>query len=127
MTDVPAWIPIVSAMAGGALVGFFNLAMRWQDRKAENKRQFRELMFKCAIEEWKQHWAFAIESNKIGKRTYMRPLLLYLVHQMKLSDALLEGKITKENLSARLAEVDEIMKEIDKLTGGPKSRRWGRP
>jgi hypothetical protein len=115
MADVPAWVPIVSALAGGALVGAINFAMRWQDRKAEGKRHLRELIFKAAIEEWKQHWAFAIESNKVGKKAFMQPLLAYLVHQMKLSDVLLEAKITKENLSTKLAEVDEIMDEYKKF------------
>jgi hypothetical protein len=122
MADVPVWIPIVSAVAGNAIVGVINFAMRRQDRKAEEKRHLRELLFKSAVEEWKQHFSFAIEANKAtGTKTFVQPLLSYMVHQMKLSDVFLEGKITKENLSAKLVEVSEVMEELKKYVDQPKT------
>jgi len=53
--DIPYWVPIATAFAGGALVGAINFAMRWQDRKSEENRHLRELVYKSAVEEWKQH------------------------------------------------------------------------
>ena len=121
MADVPVWVPLVSAIAGGSLVGVFNFAMRWQDRRAEGKRHLREIAFKAAIEEWKQHLSFAVEVNKTtGRKSFVQPLIAYLIHQIKISDIFLEGEITKENLSAKFSEVDKIMEELNKFTGTPK-------
>jgi hypothetical protein len=35
---------------------------------------------------------------------------------LKLSDVLIDGEITKENLSRKLTEVSEVMKEVKKFT-----------
>ena len=122
--DIPYWVPIVTAFAGGALVGAINFAMRWQDRKSEEKRHLRELVYKSAVEEWKQHSTFAVEVMKMktGKKIAMEPLVTYLIHLLKLSDALIDGEITKENLSRKLTEVSEIMKEVKKFTQPPKEK-----
>lgn len=117
MADVPTWVPIISALAEGGLVGIITFTMRWQDRKAEEKRYFQELMFKTAVEEWKQHCTMAIETMKAGKKTAIAPLVTYLVHLTKLSEMLIDEKITKENLSQKLAEV---MKVVEKFTVPPK-------
>ena len=121
MADVPAWVPnLVSALAGGLLVGTINFAMRWQDRKAEEKRHFQELIFKSAVEEWKQNFTLGIELMKVGKKTAVEPLVTYLIHLIKLSEVLMAGKITKENLSQKLTEVSEVMREVEKFTAPPK-------
>ena len=122
MADVPAWVPIVSALAGGLLVGTINFAMRWQDRKAEEKRHSRELIFKAAVEEWKQNCTLSIEILKMnkGQKVEIEPLVTYLVHLLKLSEVLLDSKLTKENLSQKLTEVSEVMKEVKKFTALPK-------
>jgi hypothetical protein len=123
MADVPAWVPIVSALAGGGLVGIVNFAMRWQDRKAEEKRHLQELMFKTAVEEWKQHCTLAIETMKAGRKTAIEPLVTYLIHLMKLSEMLIDGKITKENVSEKLAEVHEVTKAVKEFTALPKKEK----
>lgn len=116
MTEIQIWIPAATALAGGGLVGLINFAMRWQDRKAEERRHLQELMFKSAVEEWKQHCTMAIETMKAGKKTAIEPLVTYIVHLMKLSEVLIDGKITKEKLSQKLIEVSEVMKEVKKFT-----------
>jgi hypothetical protein len=75
--DIPYWVPIATAFAGSALVGAINFAMRWQDRKSEEKRHIRELVYNSAVEEWKQNSAFAIETLKMktGKKIAMEPLV----------------------------------------------------
>ncbi len=120
MAEMSPWFPVVSTLAGGGLVGIINLAMRWQDRKSEESRHLRELIFKTAVEEWKQHCELAIETMKAGKKTVIEPLVTYLVHLMKLSEVLIDEKITKENLSQKLTEVSEVMKEVKKFTALPK-------
>lgn len=120
MAEISPWVPVVSALAGGVLVGIINFAMRWQDRKAEEKRHFQELIFKTAVEEWKQHCTLAIETMKAGKKTVIEPLVTYLVHLIKVSEMLIDGKITKENLSQKLAEVNELMRDVKKFTALPK-------
>ena len=90
MAEVPAWVPIVSALAGGVLVGVLNFLKDWQNRKAEEKRHLQELIFKSAVEEWKQHSTLAIEVYKMktGKNVAIEPLTTYLFHLLKLSDIL---------------------------------------
>jgi len=121
MNEVPYWVPLVSAVAGGALVGIFNLFKDWQNRKSEEKRHLQELMFKSAVEEWKQHSIFAIEVMKMktGKKIAISPLVTYLVHLLKLSEVLFDQKITKENLSQKFSEIDEVMNELKKFTVPP--------
>ena len=120
--QIPYWVPLLSAVVGGVLVGIINFAMRWQDRKSEERRHLRELMFRSAIEEWKQHSMFAIEVMKMttGKKIAMEPLVKYIVHLLKLSEVLIDGKITKENLSQKFTEVNEVMMEVKKFTMPPK-------
>ncbi len=127
--DIPYWVPIATAFAGGALVGVINFAMRWQDRKSEEKRHLRELVYKSAVEEWKQHSMFAIELMKMktGKKIALEPLVTYLIHLLSLSEALIDGKITKENLSQKLTEVSEVMKEVKKFTVLPKKENGQEP
>jgi len=122
MAEISPWLPVVSALAGGGLVGIINLVTRWQDRKSEERRHIRELMFKTAVEEWKQHSTFVIELMKMktGKKIAAEPLVTYLVHLIKLSEVLMEGKTTKDNISQKLTEVSELMKEVKKFTAPPK-------
>ena len=77
-------------------------------------------MFKSAVEEWKQHCTMAIETMKVGKKTAIEPLVTYIIYLMKLSDVLIDGKITKENLSQKLPQVNEVMMEVKKFTSPPK-------
>jgi hypothetical protein len=120
--QIAYWVPLLSAVVGGVLVGIINFAMRWQDRKSEERRHLRELMFRSAVEEWKQHSMFAIEVMKMttGKKIAMEPLVTYIVHLLKLSEVLIDGKITKENLSQKFTEVNEVMMEVKKFTMPPK-------
>jgi len=39
---------------------------------------------------------------------------------MKLSEMLIDGKITNENLAQKLAEINEVMREVKKITAPPK-------
>jgi hypothetical protein len=46
---------------------------------------------------------------------------------MKLSEVLMDGKTTKENISQKLTEVSEIMKEVKKFTALPKKEDEQKP
>lgn len=122
MAEISLWVPVVSALAGGSLVGILNFLMRWQDRKAEERRHLRELMFKSAVEEWKQHSTMAIETYKLGKKTAIEPLLTYIIHLMKLAEVLIDGDITKENLSKKMTQVNDVMREVRKFTVSPSKK-----
>lgn len=122
MNEINCLIPLLSALAGGALVGILNFLKDWQNRKSEEKRHLQELMFKSAVEEWKQDRVMALEVMKTGKKVSIEPLLTYIIQLMKVSEKLTDGELTKENVLKKLTEVREFMNEVKKFTALPKKK-----
>lgn len=122
LTELLPWAPIIGALGGAFVTGLVAFGINLVNKKYEEKRHSQELIFKSAVEEWKQHSVFAVEVMKMktGKNIAIEPLITYLVHLLKLSEVLIDGKITKENLSQKLTEVSEVMNEVKKFTQPPK-------
>lgn len=115
-SSVPAWIPIVSAVAGGVVVGIFGAINNYVNKKteekkieSEEKRQFRQLILTVATENWKHMATFIQEESKIsGKSLPVVPVDAYIIHLTKLADVLLDSKLTKENIAEKLKDVHEL-------------------
>lgn len=122
LIELLPWAPIIGALGGAFVTGLVAFGINLVNKKYEARRHSQELIFKSAVEEWKQHFASAIEVMKMktGKKIEIEPLITYLVHLLKLSEVLIDGTITKQNLSQKLTEVDEVMKEVKKFTRPPK-------
>lgn len=115
MTEISPWFPVLTAFAGGGLVGIFNLIKDSQTRKSEERRHLRELMFNAAVENWKHNNTLAVELMKAGNKTEVMPLDSYIVNLLVLSAALLDTTLTKANVTTKLKEAYEISEEADKF------------
>ncbi len=115
MPETSYWFPVLTALAGGGLVGLMNLVMNWQNKKSEERRHLRELMFNSAVENWKHNNTVALELMKSGNNVEMMPLDSYIVNLLTLSNALLSSPLTKENVIAKLKEAYAISDVADKF------------
>jgi len=120
LTELLPWAPIIGVLGGASVTGFIAFGINLVNKKYEEKRHFQELIYKSAVEEWKQHNVMAIEAMKTGRKVKMEPLLTYIFQLMKISEKLTDGKLTKENVLQKLTEVREFMDEVKKFTALPK-------
>ena len=112
MANIPIWLPVVSALVGGGLVGLINFAMSWQDRKLEERKHFNELVFNAALENWKQACQFAREHSG---GVAIAPLDVYIIHMLKLSEIFTKGELTKERIPEKLRANRELINEERKV------------
>ena len=122
LTELLPWAPLIGTLGGVVLTGIITLGITCVNKKSEEKKHLQELLFKSAVEEWKQHNVMAIEAMKAGKKVSMEPLLTYIFQLMKLSEKLTNGELTKENVLQKLTEVREFMDEVKKFTALPKEK-----
>ncbi len=108
---VPTWVALVSTLIGGGLVGIFNFATNLINKKSEERRHLRELMFNAAIENWKQANELAIVKSKAGYKVNIAPLDSYIVHMIKLSEVLIGDTLSKENIREKLKEITSVTSE----------------
>lgn len=115
------WIAPISAVIGGIVVGLFGTLNNLINKKSsdnttesEERRHFKELIFKTAIENWKQNNETAIELLKLKQPVMVMPLESYIVNLITLSDTLLDTKLTKENVIKKVKEAFEVSDEVDK-------------
>ena len=118
----PAELAVLGTLGGAILGGLFTTLIAFINKRTEEKRHFRELIFKSAVEEWKQHNIMSIEAMKAGRKVAMEPLLTYIFQLMQISEKLNSGELTKENVLQKLTEVREFMKEVKKFTAIPKEK-----
>jgi hypothetical protein len=112
--NIPYWVPIVAALAGGALVGILNFVKDWQDRKSMERRHLRELLLNTALTHSGQLTSVFIEFIKKGQKASLAPIEATIVHLIKFSEVLLDTKITKDNIVNKLKEAREISAEVEK-------------
>jgi hypothetical protein len=115
MAEMSLWIPVAAAFAGGGLVGFFDIVKDHLNRKTEERRHLRELMFNAAVENWKHNNTVAIELMKVGNKVELMPLDSYIVTLIALSDSLLSSALTKDNVAEKLKGAYEIAQVADKF------------
>ena len=102
-------VAIVSALVGampGIVSGFFN-------RRAEDKKQLRELVIKTAAENWR----FVAENSRS-----ILPFEHYMIHTAMMCDlAFSSEEITEERTSAHLSKVAAVMRvlELHAKSGSP--------
>lgn len=121
-TEIPYWVPFATALAGGGLVGIINFAKDWLNRKSEEQRHLRELMFNAAVENWKQACAFAIEQGKMGHNSQIAPLESFIIQMMKLSSVLMREPVTKENITDKLKELKDFSDTVAKFFPPPSQK-----
>jgi hypothetical protein len=116
MAEILLWLPVVSALAGGGLVGIINFTINCQNRKSEERRHLREIAFNTAFKYWKLHCDHALEQQKLQDRqSEVLPLDSYIINILKLSEVLLDKKINKNNIETKLKEIYEIEEVAEKV------------
>src|SRR5438046_1341091 len=97
---------ILSAGVGAAVSAFSAILVIWITKRYEDKRQFREVVLKAAIENWKQQH----EDWKTHQRAVrIAPLDLYVLNMVKLVELVLDKRVTAHNIDFKLQEIDRIL------------------
>lgn len=106
MSLSPEELAVVGTLGGaviGALPQFISSLL---NRRTEEKRHFRELAVRAATESWK----FIAENTKSRG---ILPLEHYIMHTAMMCDFAFSGeKITPEVASAKLKEIDSVMRVL---------------
>jgi hypothetical protein len=115
LSSVPAWIPIVSAISGGIVVGVFGAINNYVNKKTEEKKlQFeetkhlREQIVNASLDYWYKHHEL-IKSSE-GKLAMIVPFDVYLVHITAIMTEISNVKLTPESAPALLEKVHQISK-----------------
>ncbi len=109
------WAPYIGTIGGALVTGLFALGFTFINKKSEERRHLRELMFNAAVENWKHNNIAAIELMKAGNKVALMPLDSYIVNLLTLSRTLLDSTLTKDNIKTKLQEAYEISEEADKF------------
>ena len=101
MSLSPQELTVVAGL-GGAIIGAMpGLISSLINRRTEERKQFKELVIKAAIESWKT----TVEHSKA-----VMPLEHYIVHSAKMCEFVLsDKKVTAETMRAHLQEVGALM------------------
>ncbi|HMV16308.1 MAG TPA: hypothetical protein PLD21_09410 [Rhodocyclaceae bacterium] len=106
MSLSPEELAVVGTL-GGALIGALpQFVSSLLNRRTEEKRQFRELAVRSAIESWK---FIAEHSGGAG----VMPLEHYIMHTALMCEFTFSGeKVTAEAASEKLREIDSVMQVL---------------
>jgi len=112
MNLTPEQTTLIGTLAG-AIIGFLSsFIITWVTKKSEKRKHFRELVIKAATESWSQ----TLQSLK-GQNATVDPFDLYIIHLLKLSQVVLDEKITPDN-------VVEMLKRVDAVTAKAREYRY---
>ena len=99
----PEELVAVAGLGGAAIGALPNLISTFINRRAEDKKNFNELVVKAATENWK----FVAEHSQ--SRAVL-PLEHYIIHTAKMCEFALSGEpVTPETTEKRLNEIDAVM------------------
>lgn len=113
------WVPVVSAGIGGIIAVIGSTINNYINKKAEEKKQIREVIIKTAIESWREDYTLTKSRGGV-----MLPIDSYIVHMAILSDALLDPEcLTEEQLLVKLRKSDKLIKAQIKFDEERKQQR----
>jgi len=76
----PAELAVVGTLSGAFLGGFFSAIIAFINRRSEERKHFREIVVKTALENWKH-------VSQISAATRIPPLTDFIYHMMKMCGA----------------------------------------
>lgn len=109
------WIPVVAAVAGSFVTGVVACYTNYTNKKTEEKKHLTTLIFGTATEMWKKDVSLAEKEAEEGRVSFAFPLDAHLFHMFKLSKVLLDNKISKENIEAKINEAIEFADIISRV------------
>jgi hypothetical protein len=112
----PAELAVVASL-GGAVVGALpGLVSSFLIKRSDERKQFKELVAKAAIESWKMH------AEHAGTRA-MLPLEHYIIYTAKMCEfALADKKATAETMRTHLHEVSALMEVLAEHANTPRKK-----
>lgn len=106
-----ALIAAASTLAGGIFASILNALNNYLVKRSEERRHYRELIIKSAIENRKQQ----LEINKVAPPgyAYVRALDDYMIHMIAFSEILLEKKLNKKTIAKQVDELEDFLETFD--------------
>lgn len=112
----PGELAVVASL-GGAVVGAIpGLVSSYLRKRFEERKQFKELVVKAAIESWKTH-----AEHGSGQ---MLPLEHYIIHTAKMCEfALADKQVTPASMKVHLQEVSALMDVLAEHASSPRIKK----
>ena len=102
------WIPIMGALGGALITGLTAFGMNLVNKRSEERKHKIQVMVQAAVENWKISYDHAKIQQKNGYKTEVQPLDVFLIHQIKLTEALTDSELTINNLPKKLQYVKDF-------------------
>jgi hypothetical protein len=111
----PGWAAIIGGVCGSFITGGLAYLTNAVNKRSEERKHLATLTTNAAIEHWKR-----LHEGRQGED--IMPLDVYLIHMAKLTQEILNSKITKKNVAAKLRDIDEIVSEMQKYAESVKPK-----
>ena len=106
--NIPLWLPVIGTLGATLITGVIAFSINLVNKRSEERKHKQQLIIQAAIANWNRAYDIAKEHQKAGNRAVISPLDIYLIHQMKLTEALTDSKLTISNLNHKLQEVEDL-------------------
>jgi hypothetical protein len=114
VNELSIWVPLMSALGGGIVTGLFTLIQNIMQKKSEERKYTRMLLFNSAIENWKQVVDLQkINAHKASAAVPVLPIDSYLVHMALLFKTMETIGTDPEEIIAELKKVRTTMKKVN--------------
>jgi hypothetical protein len=113
MESVNALIPVYTALAGAGVTGVIGLSLHLLNKRFEERKIYKEIIIKTAIDSWKAHTDIAIELWKQNKKCSIMPFESYVISNAVLFDRLNHATLTKNTASDILKDISRITETVD--------------
>jgi len=104
----PAELAVFGTLGGVAITAFASITTTLINKRTEERKHLREQIVKTSLEYWQKHYELVKSAN--GKLTQVVPLDAYLVHITAVMTAVMDKKLTPENVPLLLEEAHKISK-----------------
>jgi hypothetical protein len=100
-------LTIISTLAGTFIGSLFTYLATRTAVKSSERKQYKEIAIKAAIENWKERIENAkIIADRSGKEVYLPHFDVFLIHTIKLIELTINKKFNADNISKILEEVN---------------------
>lgn len=110
------WMPLLSAVVGGALATAGSVSVMLIQTKREGRRQLRDLALRMALEERAMQVDF-VKTQDAKAAIY--PLDVYFAHCLALMETLEKGKLTPADIKRLRTDIDQLTASLDELSPPP--------
>ena len=86
--NIPLWLPVIGTLGATLITGVIAFSINLVNKRSEERKHKQQLIIQAAIANWNRAYDIAKEHQKAGNRAVISPLDIYLIHQMKLTEAL---------------------------------------